>query len=88
MSHTENNLKFHCGFCIIYTSPTGKTQHIIMHTYMEFILVACTVAIASSDMLYLVMECIIVNDGGQCVRMKCCSNTSTHAQFLHLKTHF
>ena len=92
MSHTENNLKFHCGFCIIFTSSTGKTQPIVhdYHThFMEFILVTCTV------LHHLACWHALFHHGmyncqwqPEYVRIKCCSNTSTHVQFIHAKTHF
>ena len=83
MSHTENNLKFHSGFCMICTSPTGKTQHIFMHTYMELIFVACAVlhrltcwhALFGHGMYNCQWQPVYV-------RIKCCSNMSTHVQFF------
>ena len=69
----------------MHESNWKNPAYIYAHLYGVHICGLC--CITSPDLLYLVMECITINDS-PCVRMKCCSNTSPHVQFIHVKTHY
>ena len=90
MSHTENNLKFHCGFCTFQLEKPSLYIVYDYHThFMEFILVTCAV-LHHLACWHALFHHGMYNCQWQpvCVRIKCCSNTSTHVQFIQAKTHF
>ena len=89
MSHTENNLKFHCGFCTFQLEKPSLLFMTITPHFMEFILVTCAV-LHHLTCWHALFHHGMYNCQWQpvCVRIKCCSNTSTHVQFIQAKTHF